>query len=231
MKSRIIIVIMVIFMVPPASHSKPSLSDVISLIDWLVEGTRVFEDVKNTLFSRPDVAAKKLVKVLKEIEKIYDSLDNELTSYLSLTLDDNPTPKELERVKKTLLSFEGGKMFARVEKARGHCTEIRKIYNTDLQGWFGKVLSRNENAEIRLYFDRLDRFDDAMILAMEGAAEWIRLRAETTLDHIYNNKFKEANNVIENSRRELSQYRLKMSRALKHLKKLQNEFSQIAVTN
>jgi hypothetical protein len=217
-------------MVPPSSHSKTSLSDLESLIKWVENLDPIFEDARKTLFDNPDAAANKLVVVLEEISKIYVSLDNELTSYLSLSLDDNPNSTELERVKRTLFDIEGGMMLVRVSDARGHCKKIRNIYITDLQGWFGKVLSRKENDEIRLYFDRLVKFDDAMIHAMEGTAEWIRLRAKTTLDHIMNNKFKEANNVIKESRRELSEYRLRMAKAMAQLRELQHEFSQIAVT-
>ncbi|MEN8229961.1 MAG: hypothetical protein ABFS38_17505 [Bacteroidota bacterium] len=108
----------------------------------------VFQKVKITLFSQPDPAADKLIIVLEEISKIYVSLDNELTSFLALSLDSNMTYDQVNEIEEDLLNIEGGELIVRVSEARGHCSKINNIYNMHLQGWFGSSLSREQNNNV-----------------------------------------------------------------------------------
>jgi hypothetical protein len=75
--------------------------------------------VRRKLVKQPDPAAAQLVTVLEELSKIYGAVEDELTTYLSLSFDDSDS-KQLARERAALARLEGGAIRARMEEARGH---------------------------------------------------------------------------------------------------------------
>jgi hypothetical protein len=219
--------LIVVFIFSSSLNSQPDLTKFSQLITFLEELDAI-QKVKITLFSNPDPAADQLVIVLEEISKIYIALDKELARYLSLSLDTNMSAGDLDEVRTILLDIVGGSIQVKVSEARGHCTKIENIYESHLNGWFNKVLAYDEYQKISRLFLKLNEFDGIMVKAMEGAAEWVIEQADTTLDYIDNDKLDKANNVIKNSRQELSEYRLRMTKAMVQLRTLQSEFIQAA---
>lgn len=72
-------------------------------------------------------------------------MEDELTTYLSLFLDDSD-PKQLARERAALARLDGGAVHARMQEARGRCSKIWNIYNRYLTPWFDRILNPSERA-------------------------------------------------------------------------------------
>lgn len=93
----------------------------------------VIQAVKQKLVAQPDPALDKLVTALEEVSKIYDVLQSEVKSILSLYFDPSATPdaaKSRAQERATLVSLEGGELAARMRKAKGHSSKIQNIYGS-----------------------------------------------------------------------------------------------------
>ena len=95
----------------------------------LADELGVISAVKDKLIMNPDPAADKLVTALEELAKIFESLNSELSRYLSITFYDGQGFKERAEERSNLVELEGGQVTARMARARGHCKKIMNIYN------------------------------------------------------------------------------------------------------
>jgi hypothetical protein len=125
--------------------------------------------VKRKLVKQPDPAAAQLVTVLEELSKIYGSMEEELTTYLSLFFDDSD-PKQLTRERAALGRLEGGAIRARMSEARGRCSKIWNIYGRYLTPWFDRVLDPGESEHLRQLFRELSEIDSHMVDAIDDVA-------------------------------------------------------------
>ena len=109
---------------------------VVSFFLRLIEKLGVIDEVKSKLLGTPDLANDKLVVALEETKKIYQLVENMLSTYLSVEFD--RTSRQDER--KVLVKLEGGELLSEVEQARPICRKIERIYRQYLRVWFGKYL-------------------------------------------------------------------------------------------
>jgi hypothetical protein len=182
----------------------------------------VIQSVRQKLLTQPDPAASHLVVALDEVYKIYIALEGELVAYLSLWIDaENP---ELRRDRIALMHLEGGEIAARVARARGSCTKITNIYDRYLTGWFKRVLSPTEAAELAVVFRDMHQFDSQMVNAIEEMAAWLTTEAETTLDLVTNGDLAGASARVLRARVTVKDDRRAIAAAMRDLTELQVEF-------
>ena len=184
------------------------------------------EAVKGKLLSKPDPAAEKLIIALEEIYKIYLTLEEALTSYLSVWLD--PENPELAKAKAVLIALEGGEIQARMEKSRGSCRKITNIYDRYLRGWFSEVLNRNEADQLRALFREMADFDSYMVDAIVAVSKWLTVQASETLELLSAGDMSGAQRQVDAARRAILPDRRQISRVIGDLLTLQAEFTEVS---
>lgn len=192
----------------------------------IAEKVGAIEAVKGKLLSQPDPAAEKLIIALEEIYKIYLTLEEALTSYLSVWLD--PENPELAKAKAVLIGLEGGETQARMEKSRGSCRKITNIYERYLRGWFSKVLNKDEAEQLRALFREMADFDSYMVDAIVAVSKWLTLQASETLELLRVGDMSGAQQQVDAARREILPDRRAISRVIGDLLKLQAEFTEVS---
>jgi hypothetical protein len=181
----------------------------------------ILESVKGKLISQPDKASEKLTVVMDELYKMYSSLDDAIVSYLSVYFD---SPENIAEGRRVLLDLEVGKAMIRINESRGHCHKIRNIYEAYLDKWFSRVLDSSETAGIRSLFDIWSDYDFNMLNAMFKVNEWLKTKAEDTLNAIENNNIQGANDIVRIARGEVKQTREFLTHAMNQLRVFQAEF-------
>ena len=192
----------------------------------IAEKVGAIEAVKGKLLSQPDPAAEKLIIALEEIYKIYLSLEEALTSYLSVWLD--PENPELPKAKAILIGLEGGETQARMEKSRGSCSKITNIYERYLRGWFSRVLDNTEAEQLRALFREMADFDSYMVDAIVAVSKWLTLQASETLELLGAGDMSAAQRQVDAARRAILPDRRQISRVIGDLLRLQAEFTEVS---
>jgi DNA repair ATPase RecN len=185
------------------------------------------EAVKRKLIEQPDPAAAKLVTVLEEISKIYGSMEDELTTYLSLFFDEGDQ-KQLARERAALARLEAGAIRARMSEARGRCGKIWNIYSRYLTPWFKRVLAPDESEQLRALFRELSDVDSHMVDAIEEIATWLTDEAYKTANLVEENKYLDANARVVSARREARPMRQRIAEAMVRIRGLETEFIEIS---
>jgi hypothetical protein len=198
----------------------PDILSIMSFFTDLADKFRLLDAVKTKLLGAPDVASDKLVAALQEIAKMYRVIDGMLASYLSLDFDQ--TSKQEER--KLLLQIEGGEIKTQVSEARGHCHKIGKIYHAYLKRWFGKVLARDEQAQMKGLFQTLSDMDFTILKYIDQVAWWLTDEATATLDLVDQNQLDAANQHVRAANKEVLPLRRIISETMSKLFELQAEF-------
>jgi len=199
----------------------------IELLIDVADQLGVIQAVKGKLLRQPDPAAEKLVIALDEIYKIYGSMNDEISTYLGLWFDPSNPPIEQ---RKTLISFEGGEIKARMGKARGHCHKIFNIYLRYLKPWFSTVLSTNEAHIMEKIFHSFRELDISMLDNIDHLAYWLSKEATVTLDLLDAGNLDEANRRVQAARKEIQPDRLALAKAMRDLLDLQAEFIEVSGT-
>jgi hypothetical protein len=185
------------------------------------------EAVKRQLVKQPDPAAAKLVTVLEELSKIYGAIEDELTTYLSIFLDDSD-PKQLARERAALARLDGGLVRARMQEARGRCSKIWNIYVRYLTPWFDRLLNPGEREQLRSLFRELSDVDSQMVDAIDEVASWLESEATETSALIEGNDFAAANARIVAARREVRPLRQRIAEAMMQIRSLEGDFVEMS---
>lgn len=179
--------------------------------------------IRDTLLKQPGEAAKKLAEVLDELAKTVAALDDEMVRYLSLHFH---SEESVARGRGTLLGMEVGQSAIRINEARGHCHKIKNIYDTYLDTWFDKTF-RSDSAErnqLRTVFSGLTTSDDYIVEAMKQISDWLKARAEQTLDAVDMDNLTGANMFIRQARLEAKPARERLTEAMSRLRALQADY-------
>jgi len=184
----------------------------------------LIQAVKFKLISQPDLASSKLIAVLEEVSKIYGALEQELTRYLSLTLDPTLEPKERAREREALLSLESGMITARMREARGHCGKIYHIYDRYLSPWFQRVLNPDEVSKMQTLFRELSDIDSYMVDAINEVSRWLAAEASATLDLVEQGEDAAAQKRVAEARRQVQFARRQMSKAMFNINDIKGDF-------
>ena len=191
----------------------------------------IIQAIKRKLVSQPDPALDKLVTALQEVSKIYDALQTEVKSLLSLYFDPSSTPegaKSRAQERAMLVALEGGELAARMRRAKGHCNKIENIYGKYLSPWFQRILTPDENNSMFQFFHFFHGVDLEMVQRIEEVAEWLSQQAQALADLVDNNRFDEANARIRDLRNELRPIRKDMAEVMKVLFDLEAEFTAVS---
>jgi hypothetical protein len=148
----------------PLSSALAIVSQGVDLLDKV----GILGQLKNKPLSSPDLAAAKLARVLAELGRTYQVVDDSLVGFASLTFEDSNAQRDtLELLNKA----RGGHLEATMMEARAHCDEIWYVYERYLRGWFSRVLkSKQEEDELWDLFYRLGRADDCWVGMLETVA-------------------------------------------------------------
>lgn len=180
------------------------------------------EKVKNLLLSQPDKAAENLAESLDELYKMFQSLDDEIVRYLSLSFD---TAATVPQDRAALLGIEVGQSKIRMHAARGHCAKIKNIYDKQLNGWFDRVFSDpNDRQNVRTIFDNMGTADDAAIKAVDNITAWLTQEAGDTLDFLDGGNRFEADQRVKRARSEIKPARIMLTEAMSQLRAMQADF-------
>lgn len=197
--------------------------DIGALLGIANEANSLFGSLKGKLLRQPDEAAAKLAAVFDELTKIFQFIETETVSYLSihLLLDGS----NIVECRKTLLAMEGGQLMVKGDEARGHCHKIENIYQKHLKRWFHELLNgSNEEDQLRQLFDKLSDMDDIMTRGMKSACDWLQNEAFQTLNDIETGQFAAANMRIATARGLVLPSRRENNEALRALRGLQADF-------
>src|SRR5262245_9357590 len=129
---------------------------ILSAPKQIEESINVINRLAAKLKADPDAAAAKLADALGEIEKTCRALDDALQKFLLLAFD--PQPANVA----PLLDIGGNRLVVTVESGRGHCHEIKSIYDRYLDRWFDRVFKKDtqERKELRQLFSTLGDADE-----------------------------------------------------------------------
>jgi hypothetical protein len=195
---------------------------VVSFFLSLIGKLGVIDEVKIKLLGTPDLANDKLVVALEETEKIYQLVENMLSTYLSVEFDQ--TSRQDER--KVLVKLEGGELLSEVEQARPICRKIERIYMQYLRVWFGKYLEEDEQLKMEGLFQQLGTADDQLVDQLIQIAKWLTEEAKATLDLVDGDDLDAANRRIKAARKEVLPFRQVISDSMRKLFALQADFLQ-----
>lgn len=195
---------------------------VVSFFLRLIEKLGVIDEVKIKLLGTPDLANDKLVVALEETKKIYQLVENMLSTYLSVEFDQ--TSRQDER--KVLVKLEGGELLSEVEQARPICRKIERIYMHYLRVWFSKYLEEDEQLKMEGLFQQLGTADDQLVDQLIQVAKWLTEEAKATLDLVDRDDLDAANRRIKAARKEVLPFRQVISDSMRKLFALQADFLQ-----
>jgi hypothetical protein len=176
--------------------------------------------VKSKLVSQPDPASSKLLAALGEISKIYQTFEEEITRYLSVTLE----PDELAEEKRILLDLESGKIVARMGSARGHCGKIYNIFNRYLSPWFKRVLNSDEVSMMEQLFAQMSLTDSLMLDVIDEVSRWLSQEAEATLNLVEQGDLVAAQSRVSEARRQILPARRAISGAMRRIYDIEASF-------
>lgn len=188
------------------------------------EALGVIGKLVSKLKAQPDLAALKLAEALEEVRKTWVVMDDAITNYLKLGIDQDAFKAGSE----ILLRIEGGGLLVEVKNGRGHCHIIGNIYDKYLARWFERTLKEKDLALMRRVFDDLTKSDYDVFSSMEDVAGQLQKEATEVLSMIIEGKVKKARQRILASRKELGPLRLAMSETLQKLYGLKSEFIEMS---
>lgn len=186
----------------------------------LAQRLSVLDRLKRALLLQKDESYDQLVAVLAEISKIYGAINQELTRYLAIQVDEDDTGP----ARRELLDLEGQQIRLRVGEARGHCHRIYNIHQRYLDPWFRRVLNDDEYSETRELFGRLAGADGSMLVTADDLANWLGAEASATLTLVDSGDFAAANERIRRARLEVLDARKQLIDTVVMLQDLQSEF-------
>lgn len=188
----------------------------------LADKVGAIDAVKYRLLSQPDKAAAKLAESLDELYKMFKALDEEIIRYLSLYFDSETT---IIQGRNVLLGMEVGQSRIRMHEARGHCAKIKNIYQKHLNGWFDQVFGNETgNQDLKNFFEDIGTADDAIIQAVDRVTDWLTQEAEQTLDLVDGGNRLGANQRVTQARIDAKPARMRLTKAMAHLRGMQAEF-------
>ncbi len=162
--------------------------------------------------------------ILEELSKIYLVLDEELTSYLCLQLEQS-NAKQLARDTSTLLRLEGGMVRVRMKEAGVRCKKISNIYNHYLSNWMREIFNTDEDKynTVQALFRELAEFDSYMVDVANDTADWLTNESRKTMELVEAGDFVKANLRIIEARKDARKMRERISNAMVEIRTLQGE--------
>ncbi len=175
------------------------------------------------LKTQPDLAAQKLGQALLEVAKTLQVVDDAVTSYLSLGIDQGG----LDKSSKRLLEIEGGGLSTEVRRGLGHCGQIGRIHWTYLDKWFKRTFDPEEYDEISHVFVLLESADGGLFDVLARVAQTLEREANAVLDLVLKNDESAARQRVLLALSDLRPLRKTISSAMQRIYSLQNEFADM----
>jgi hypothetical protein len=188
------------------------------------EAVGLIDKMLAKLRTQPDLAALKLSTALDEIVKTYRVVDQAITDYGSLAIDDDG----LRGGSRTLLAIAGGSLAVQVAEGRGHCGAIYLIYDKYLRRWFARVLNPGEQAEIRRVFMTLGDADNSLFRDLETIAGQLTDEATGVVDLVIAQRNDDAREQVLTAYRKLQPLQRRLSEGMVRLLGLKDGFAQVA---
>lgn len=193
----------------------------------VLEKLGILETVRNKLVNNPKPAARHLSAALAEIGKTYAAIDDLLVNISSLAFETEEGRKEAE---KFLRELQGGRFRVEVEKAKGHCSKIGRIYDNYLSGWFSEVLDQREAEEIRWVFSDLAISDQWILRLMEAATDVLPKLADRLLELMAQKDITGAAQLSRDVADRWKKPRRRLAQGMAELWRLQDTFSELTGT-
>jgi hypothetical protein len=189
---------------------------------------QMMEAVKNRLLNHPGPGLDMLLTVLEEVSTVCDTIDREISKYLSLTFAPKVASRGLKKERRALLKFEGNQLRARMKEAKGSCTKIQNIYEVYLRDWFQQALDPPDAANMEQLFRTLWGSDINMFYDIDVMASWLAAQARTTLDLLDDGKADEATRSLRLARNEIQPTREAIAAARAQMADLKTTFISVA---
>ena len=138
----------------------------------LADKLGVLEALKHKLFKDHSAEYEELVRALNSFAASFHLVDGLLTRFLSLSPMSN-REQTLQTAREFLLQAEGGALMTQAHEVRGHCNQLRDLYDRKLNNVFEQNLSLDEITEVRTAFDCVKRFHDDTLQDLEGLLGWL----------------------------------------------------------
>jgi hypothetical protein len=175
------------------------------------------------LRAKPDVAATELVRVLDEVAMTHHAVDEAILRYLAIVDD----PTAFTQGSRALLELEGGALAADVEAGRGHCHDIRRIYDSCLRSWFDRVLDPTEQVLMKGTFDALGNADEVLFRDLASVADVLDEGAGEAINMLRAGDPNGARARIGRDFDELRKLRAEMSKTKKSLRTMRIDFDDL----
>lgn len=114
--------------------------DLNRLIEQVVNFAKELKTHLGSLISMPALARQRLDEVLAEIDNTFTVVDGVVREHLRVALD----PSLIESDPDLLIRLAGPELPERIKRDRGHCYNIRVIYDNYLQGLLDPLFSDTE---------------------------------------------------------------------------------------
>ncbi|MFX1277641.1 MAG: hypothetical protein ACFFAT_21690 [Promethearchaeota archaeon] len=183
--------------------------------------------LKSKLMMQKDPAAAKLVTALSEIYKNFSFLDKTLNDYVSIWFNETDNIN-IERNRRILIGLLPGSIEIKMEDSKGSCYTIQNIYNRYLSPWFQRVLETKEYKLMEQLFRKFEEFDGIMVEGVKKVAQLLTAYSQEVMNLVTQNKFDEANELIEKNRFKLLPDHKNIVDAMKTLFSLKSEFIKIS---
>lgn len=190
------------------------------------EAVGIIEKLLGKLRAQPDVAALKLSMALDEIVKTYQVLDEALTAYASLALDD----EALTTRSQVLFTIAGGSLGVQVEAGRGHCHKISNIYWRYLKRWFERVFNKQESEQMEAVFILFGNADDDLFATLSDLADQLGGDARSVLELVMDNDENQARRRVMETYLKVAPVQQTMAQGMKRMFALKSAFIQLATT-
>jgi hypothetical protein len=191
----------------------------------ILDKVGILETVRNKLVNNPDAAAKKLARVLVALKRTYQIMDDALVDFNSLSFEDEFARHDALEI---LNRARGGRLENEMMEARGHCSNITRIYHNYLTGWFSKVLNHQEQAQIDDLFKSLSFADDTWITMLGTVGSELQRISDDILSHVNAKKYDDARATQQGELKNFQKHQTRLSKGLVDLQKLTQDYSAIA---
>jgi hypothetical protein len=188
------------------------------------EAVGILARLVSKLKGDPDHEAAKLAEALDEVAKTWRVMDEAVSNYLRLGIDEDALNKGSE----VLLKIEGGSLLVTVKQGRGHCHVIGNIFGTYLDRWFQRVLNGKDLDAVRDVFYMLSNADDDVFANMEHMAGQLQTEANGVLSMVAQGNVRDAKAHVLSVRNDLHPFRVATSAAMAKLYDLRAKFIEIA---
>jgi hypothetical protein len=170
------------------------------------------------LKTQPDEAAIHMTRAIAEIGRTCQVMDDAIVSFAELI--DQPSVG-------TLVRLQGGGLAQHVNDGRGHCHQMKVIYDRFLDRWFQRAFDVNEYLQVKNIFDVFEQGDSDLFHWMGSLALDLQQEATTLLPLVRAGRRDEVRERVWIVLAELAPVQAEMNRIVAELTTLRNELAAV----